>query len=108
VADLTIIKTILGLSDTSKDVILNALYTNVESAVKLYINSDTVPAELVWVVNEATISRYNRVGSEGLSQENIDVIGLTYQADVLDVYKPYLDAYVVKSNTSNSPRLRML
>ncbi|WP_026565889.1 phage head-tail connector protein, partial [Bacillus sp. UNC41MFS5] len=106
-ADITIIKTILGLSDTSKDVILNALYTNIESAVKLYINSDTAPAELVWVINEATIARYNRVGSEGLTQENIDVIGLTYQADVLDVYKPYLDAYIVKVGTSNSPRLRM-
>lgn len=107
-ADLTKVKVILGITDNSKDAILNELYSNVGNAVALYIGQPSTPTDLAWIVAEATVARYNRLGSEGLKSENIDVIGLTYIEDVLSVYKPYLDAYVSRNSTTSPKRLKML
>lgn len=107
-ADLTKIKVILGLTDNSKDVLLNELYSNVGNAVALYIGEQQTPLELSWIVAEATVVRFNKLGSEHLKQENIDVIGQTYIEDVLSVYKPYLDAYISRNSTTSPKRLKMI
>jgi hypothetical protein len=107
-ADLTTIKRVLGLTDTSKDEVLTSLYANIEGAVMTYIGEDLVPVGLKWIVDEATVMRFNRLGSEHLKSENIDVIGQTYIEDVLSVYKPYLDAYISRNSTTSSKKLKMI
>lgn len=87
------VKLILALSDTSKDLILEEFISTFTQAVNLYCRTVTLPIQLEFVVVECTIARYNRLGSEGLKSENIDVIGLTYQEEIIAPYKPFMDAY---------------
>lgn len=102
------IKTILGLSDTSKDELITKLYNNVEGAILIYIGKSTLPTELNFIAIEATVIRYNRLGSEGLTQESIDVVSQTFTEDILDTYKPYLDVYISRNSETSPKRLRMI
>ncbi|MCA1025782.1 phage head-tail connector protein [Cytobacillus kochii] len=110
--NLEYIKLALGLNDDSKDILLSRIHANVERAVCLYLNISTnvTPQELEWIVEECTIIRYNRVGSEGIVQESIDSLSMTYQADFLKEYYPYLDAYKSRNMPAeqNKNRLRMI
>lgn len=89
------VKLILGIDivDYSKDDVLNEFINNFSQAVNLYCNTTTLPLQLEYIVVECSISRYNRMGSEGLQSEGIDVISSTYVLDILEPYKPYMDAY---------------
>ncbi|MCD4839734.1 phage head-tail connector protein [Neobacillus sedimentimangrovi] len=86
-------KTILALNNSDKDSILNEFIVNFTNAVNLYCGTETLPKELEFVVVECTIARYNRLGSEGLSQEQIDSIGSSYQSNIITPYLPYMDSY---------------
>lgn len=90
---LTRVKNIMDIKNQEKDIILGELIEVMTNAVNLYCGAETLPIQLEFVVVEATIARYNRLGSEGLKSENIDVIGLSYIEDILEPYKPYMDAY---------------
>lgn len=83
----------ITMDNTEKDAIMNELISNFTQAVNLYCGTETLPVQLEFVVVESTISRLNRIGSEGLKSENIDVIGLTYIEDILSPYHLYMDAY---------------
>lgn len=91
------VKTILGIGD-EKDAVIEQLIATMTSAVNLYCGIDTLPIELEFVVVETTISRFNRLGSEGLTQEQIDSLSTSFQTDIFAPYKQYMDAYKKKSN----------
>lgn len=86
-----------------KDMVLNELITNQTDAVNLYCGTTTLPTELEFIVVETTIARYNRLGSEGYSQEQIDSLGTSFAQDLLAPHKPSMDRYV-KNNKSNKVR----
>jgi hypothetical protein len=87
------VKTVMAISNTEKDAIINEFISNFTNAVNLYCGTESIPMQLEYVVVESTVARMNRVGSEGLKSENIDVIGLNYIEDILEPYKPYMDSY---------------
>ena len=83
----------MAITSNEKDAIINEFISNFTNAVNLYCGTETLPKQLEFIVVESTIARMNRVGSEGLKSENIDVIGLSYIEDILEPYQPYMDAY---------------
>lgn len=88
------VKLILGLSDSNeKDELIETIIDIVEKPVLLYINELELPLELHFIVMELAVARYNRLGSEGLTSEKIDVISNTYQADTLSPYYAILNEY---------------
>lgn len=88
------IKRLLGLTDASKDDILNDIIYIMSNAIMSYCGVDTVPTKLEYICVEATIARYNRLGAEGLSSESIDVIQSTYIEDVLSTYYTVMDRWI--------------
>lgn len=93
------VKLILSIDvvDYSKDDLLYEFINNHTDAVNLYCGTDSIPLPLEFIVVECTVARYNRLGSEGLSQEQIDVINSVYQSDLFTSYIPYMESYK-KSN----------
>lgn len=87
------IKLIMGLNDSDQDSIINAFIEGFSSQISVYCNTSELPEQLQFIVIEATVSRMNRLGSEGLKSESIDVIGFNYIEDLLEPYKLYLDNY---------------
>ncbi|PET77591.1 hypothetical protein CN514_00930 [Bacillus sp. AFS001701] len=103
------VKTLIGISDNSRDNELNIIINNAASLVREYLGLSTVPASLNWIVDEISITRFNRLHSEGISQEKIDTVTTTYSGNLLDPYKETLDKYLENNATeSKQGRLRML
>lgn len=100
------VKTILKVDEQAFKVVSELILNQMEALeVKL---GTPVPAELDFIVVETSIARYNRLGSEGLKSEGIDVISQTF---IEDVFQPYLSdiALFKKANTTVMPsKLRML
>ena len=78
------------------DDVLNEIITNISQMVTTFVGSEELPMELHFIVVEGTVSRFRKLGSEGISDESYDVISMTYES-VLEPYIPYLEAYK-KSN----------
>ena len=92
--DLERIKVILGLvDDESKDTLLTVLLENAINTIVVYLGVDTFPAPLNFIAEELTVSRYRKIGSEGISTEKIDEISTTYSVNDLARYKDVLNLY---------------
>lgn len=71
------IKTVLGIKDTLQDDILDILISNVSGNLlgklkKVDKSITTIPSELNYVIEEITIRRYNRIGTEGMKSESVE------------------------------------
>ena len=94
------IKLLLGIDDDVDD-LLNEIITLVSDKITSYIKEDTVPKTLEWLLIELCINRYNRIGSEGVSIENINGANIQYE-DLDETYKFYLDKYLKDKKSSES------
>lgn len=92
--DLERIKVILGLvDDESKDTLLTVLLENAINTIVVYLGVDTFPAPLNFIAEELTVSRYRKIGAEGISTEKIDEISTTYSVNDLARYRDVLNLY---------------
>lgn len=92
------IKTLTGVFE--QDELLIEIIQVIEEKILLYLGLNEVPSALGWIVVELSISRFNRIGSEGVSSESVDGGTSSYIEDELGQYKVYLDNYV-RQNTRN-------
>jgi hypothetical protein len=99
------VKTLLGISDTSKDAQLNVLISQTEQAIRNYTKLSTIPTEITFVIESVVVAKYNQQGSEGYKSESVEGLSITYHDDIFRLYIPYLDEYKA---TNGINRLRML
>ena len=98
------LKLYLGITDDSEDELLETILLDCEQMLRMYIGAKRVPMELEWIITELSVKRYRKIGSEGLKEEQIDVITNTFEdGEPLAPYHSILNDYKRKSN-----RLRML
>lgn len=84
---LSTIKTIIGISDSSQDTLLEALLDITSARLESRIGADTVPEQLIPVVIEVVIARYNRIGSEGPTSHSVEGESMNWSND--DDFAPY-------------------
>lgn len=84
------IKALLDLTHTHEmDDKITVIYENVEDRLKLLLKGvDEIPQELLYIVLEVSVSRFNRIGSEGLSSHNVEGESLSWNKDD---FAPYMD-----------------
>ena len=102
---LTRVKAILGVQD--KDSLLEVLIQNQTEALLAVIGETVLPDSLMYIVVETVIARYNRLGSEGLQSEGIDVISQTFIEDLMAPYQAQISGYLSTKNKTTA-KLRML
>lgn len=86
------IKTLLGISDDSKDTLLNVLILQAEGFAKSYTHTastDAYPEAIAQIV----LITYNRLGSEGLSSESYSGVNFNYAEDLPEAIYAQLRAY---------------
>jgi hypothetical protein len=71
---------------------VEAIYNNIAERLLHRIKVTEIPAELEYIVDEATIRRFNRIGSEGMKSESVEGHSVTYLDD--DELAPYESAIV--------------
>lgn len=83
------IKTLLGIEDTLQDDVLNIIIENVSKHLKAMIGKE-IPEDLNFIVEEITIRRFNRLGTEGMKSESVEGHSITFY-DLKDEFVPYAD-----------------
>lgn len=110
------VETLIGVSDNR----LMIIYNSIERRLLAYLNANLqddlalyplaeIPEELGHIVTEATIVRFNRLGSEGLTEESVE--GHTAKYVQADEFTPYIDeihAYIERQVPTGSGVVRFL
>lgn len=81
------IKKLLDIKDNLQDEVLSIIISNVSSHLKALLGKE-IPAELNFIVEEITIRRYNRLGTEGMKSESVEGHNVTFY-DLKDEFVPY-------------------
>lgn len=99
-------KTLLNLQEDQLEQL--TIIVEIQSdALLAKVSEADIPKSLEYIVLETSIARYNRLGSEGLKNESIDVISQSFTDDL---FEPYLkDIYEYNSTSSKSiKKLKLL
>ena len=81
------IKPLLGITDTLQDETLTIIIDNVTRHLTVLLGKE-VPPELDFIIEEISIRRYNRIGTEGAKSESVEGHTTTYY-DLKDDFVPY-------------------
>ena len=74
---------------------VEAIYSKIAERLLHRIGDTEVPLELEYIVEEATIRRFNRIGSEGMKSESVEGHSVTYlDEDELAPYESAIVAYL--------------
>lgn len=69
-----------------------------------YIEQTSVPDSLAYIVDEITIKRFNRLGSEGMKSTSQEGLSMTFDDDDFLAYKDELDAWIEKNTPKNNKK----
>lgn len=75
------IKLLLGITDSSKDVLLEALIDKATQYIKDVTHRTTLTSSLECIAIDCVIYDYNRLGTAGLVSESYSGISYSYLAD---------------------------
>ncbi len=91
------VKTLLGLSDESQDEKLKSVITLTSARLASLLGVKDVPEEMQYIAIEASIRRFNRIGSEGMSSHNVEGESVSYRdndfADFMDDIQAWKTAH---------------
>ena len=74
---------------------VEVIYNNIAERLLHRIKDTELPLELEYIVDEATIRRFNRIGSEGMQSESVEGHSVTYiDGDELEPYESVIVAYL--------------
>ena len=74
---------------------VEAIYSKIAERLLHRIKATEIPLGLEYIVEEATIRRFNRIGSEGMKSESVEGHSVTYDmSDVLDPYESAINDYL--------------
>lgn len=88
----TRVQNIINVEDSELGVINELIDIQTESLL-LLINEKTLPKNMEFIVVETTIARYNRIGSEGLDSERIDIVNQTFTKNIFEPYQKLISEY---------------
>lgn len=72
------VKALLGFTDTTNDELLNTIIKLISARLCTLIGAKEVPAELAYIVTEATVTRFNKIGSEGMQSHTVEGEAFTF------------------------------
>ena len=74
---------------------MEVIYNNIAERLLHRIKETEIPLGLEYIVEEATIRRFNRIGSEGMKSESVEGHSVTYlDEDELGPYESAMVAYL--------------
>ena len=74
---------------------VEAIYSKIAERLLHRIKDTEIPLELEYIIEEATIRRFNRIGSEGMKSESVEGHSVTYlDEDDLAPYESAIGAYL--------------
>src|SRR5690625_2867532 len=82
------IKTLLGINVDEQADAIEITIENTKNPLEGMLGK-SVPSELEYIIEEITVRRFNRIGSEGMRSESVEGHTVEFY-DLEDEFKPYL------------------
>ena len=99
------VKTLVKGDEAQLQVIYRQTEKRLLSRLKLSLKELLViPDELDYVVDEATIARFNRIGSEGMSSESVEGRSANYNDNYFADFEVDIQGYIDSNTESDSTR----
>lgn len=87
------VKTLIGLKDDKQDNLLSVLINNTASQFKIIIGNSIIPTELYFIWSNVVVSRYNRLGQEGMVSYSQEGEGFRFQTSDFEPYMTLIDKF---------------
>lgn len=93
------IKLLLGFTDDDRDELLELIIELTTSRLRQKLGGiEAVPEDLDYIVEEVSIIRFNRIGSEGLTSHIVEGESLTFSDNDFDGFKEDIQSYLDRQN----------
>ena len=88
------VKTLLGIENELQDDKINVIIKNTTSQLVSRLSGvSEVPEELGYIITEVSISRYNRVGNEGMKSFSQEGESMSYDANDFSAFEKVIDEW---------------
>ena len=102
------IKIILGIADNALDSQLNIIIANATARLKMLLGGLDVPESLNYVVTEASVKRFNRIGSEGITSHTVEGESMSFTDDDFAEFAGDIQAYLDSVAAAKKGKVRFL
>lgn len=104
------LKLMLGIpaAETDRDDLLTLIISTATARLKGLLGGMEPPADLDHIVLEVSISRYNRIGSEGMASHTVEGESLSFADDDFAPFADEIEAYLAKHSESAMGKVRFL
>ena len=94
------LKILLDIEGEDLDEKLKLLISNATARLKMLLGGIDIPTELDYIILEAAVVRFNRIGSEGLASHTVEGESLTFASGDFDAFSDDIQAYLdsIKGN----------
>ena len=105
------LKILLGFNkdepNTERDRRLQLILDNTRARLKLRLGGIEPPLELNHIILEASINRYNRIGSEGVKSHDVEGERMEFKEDIFSEFDLEIQAFLDKQKKKQG-RVRFL
>lgn len=102
------VKALLGLEGNELDDRLETIEKLVKARLCARLKQSDVPEELDYIITEAVIRRFNRIGSEGLSAHSVEGESQSYESDDFAPFEDDIQRWIKENGQGQSGRIRFL
>lgn len=102
------IKILLGITGNEIDDKLETIQRAVDSRLRVLLGADEAPEELEYIVNEVTVIRYNRIGSEGMASHSVEGESIAYSDNDFAGFMTDIDAWQSAQASAKRGKVRFL
>lgn len=103
------LKMLLGFAeDSSRDELLTLIINLATARLKLLLGGIEPPDELEHIIIEASVARFNRIGSEGLSSHSVEGESLSFTNDDFEGFSGEIQAYLDGQKDNSRGKVRFI
>lgn len=102
------IKILLGLEDGELDERINLLIGMATLRLTILLGGIEPPEKLNYIIIEVVISRYNRIGSEGLKEHSVEGESQSFTESDFDAFKDDIQAFLDSQTESTRGKVRFI
>ena len=102
------VKILLGLTDSANDALLKLLLQFATARLTNMLGGIEPPESMEHIIVEATVKRFNRIGSEGLSAHSVEGESLTFADDDFAEFADEIAVYLAQQSGTARGKVRFL
>lgn len=94
------LKLMLGIADTSQDKRLLWIISATTARLKMLLGDVDPPESMDYIIEEVSIARFNRIGSEGMSSQSVEGESINFNNNDFEAYMDEIQAFIDKQSVT--------